>query len=124
MRTHERGESKIGCILYLLVIAYVGWLAVVLVPVYYTNLQLKNEMGNIASSYSQLRRDRNRVKEMILREAEQLEIPLEKSDIDVRQTRKMVTITVKYQRRVNLLFVTKDLQLNPSVSKPFYVVVH
>ncbi len=124
MRTRERGESKIGCILYLLVAAYCAWLAIVLVPVYYNDLQLKNEMGQVASSYTQFRRNNNRIKEVILKKAIDLGLPLEKKDIRVRPIKNAVEISASYQVEVNFLFVKKKLNMHPEVSKPFYNVVH
>lgn len=124
MRNSERGESKLGCILYLLIAAYVGWLVIVMVPVYYNDLQLKNEMGQVASSYTQFNRNHNRIKEVILKKAIDLELPVDKTNIRIRPIKNAVEISVRYQVRVNFLFMKKDLQMNPTVAKPYYNVVH
>ncbi len=116
----ERGDTKLGCILYLLAAFYVIWLAIVMVPVFQANLELKDEMGQIASSYSYFRGNKNKAVEAVLKKAQELELPIQKRDIRIVQRKNMVEITITYKRTLNLLFMKKEMTLKPTVNKPTY----
>jgi len=119
----ERGDSKLGCIIYIVAALYVVYLAFILVPMFYSNLELKNEMSQVASSYSSFHGQNARAVDVVYTKAQQLELPVQKRDIRIRRVGKSIEITVTYKRSVNYLFMKKDLQFKPSVNKPVYGIV-
>ena len=120
---NERGDTKLGCILYILAALYVVYLAFILVPMFYANLELKSEMSQVASSYSSFRGQNSRAVDVVFTKAEQLELPIEKRDIKIRRAGKSIEIVVTYTQKVNFLFMKKDIKFAPSVNKPVYGLV-
>ena len=116
----QRGEGRLGCILYILVIVYILIIGVQIVPVLYNNLQMKDEMGQVASSYYQFRGNQQRIYMVLTDKARALDIPLGRKDFKIIKRAKRVDISAHYGVEINFLFMKKEIKLNPKVSKPAY----
>ena len=116
----QKGESRLGCILYILIIVYIAIMAIQGVPVLYNNLQLKDEMGQVAQSYYSFHGHSGRMYKILLDKAHELDIPIDKKDIKVMKRGKNIEISVKYDVEINFLFMKKKIKMNPEVSKVVY----
>lgn len=116
----QRGEGRLGCILYILVVIYMLIIGIQIVPVLYNNLQLKDEMGQVASSYYQFRGKQQMIYKVLTDKAHALDIPLGKKDFKIIKRSKSVDISAKYEAEINFLFMKKKITMNPKVSKPAY----
>jgi len=116
----QRGESRLGCILYILIVLYILIMVVQVVPVLYNNLQLKDEMGQMASSYYQFHGHPEKIYKILAEKAHGLDIPLSKKDFKIVRRAKSIEISAHYEVEVNFLFMKKKLKMNPEVSKPAY----
>ncbi len=117
---NKRGESKIGCIIYLLIFAYVIYLSIQVVPILYKNEELRQQIDVAAKSYYQLKNRPHLIYKMILDKARDLGIPLSKNDIRIQLRRGEVEISAEYDVEVDFLFMKKPFTMHPSASMPIY----
>ncbi len=117
---NKRGESKIGCLIYLLVFAYFVYLSFQLVPAYYKREELRDQLDIAARSYYQLKDKPEVMYNMILKKAQELEIPLRREDIQVRLRRGEVEISAEYDVEIDFLFTKKIFLMKPSATMPIY----
>ena len=116
----QKGESRLGCILYILIVLYIAIMAIQVVPVLYNNLQLKDEMGQVAASYYNFHGHREKIYKILTDKAHELDLPIDKKDIKVMKRGKNIEISVKYDVEINFLFMKKKIKMNPEVSKLVY----
>jgi hypothetical protein len=116
----QKGESRVGCILYILIVLYIAIMAIQIVPVLYNNLQLKDEMGQMASSYYQFHGHPEKIYKILTDKARALDLPIGKKDFKILRRSKSIEISAHYEVEVNFLFMKKKIKLNPEVSKPAY----
>ena len=117
---NKRGQSKIGCLIYLVVFAYFVYLSFQLVPVYYNREELRDQLDIAARSYYQLKDRPEVMYNMILKKARELNIPLRREDIRVRLRRGEVEISAEYDVDVDFLFTKKTFVMRPSATMPIY----
>ncbi len=116
----NRGESKIGCLIYLLIFAYFVYLSFQLVPVYYKREELRSQLDLVARAYYQLKHRPEAMYNMILKKARELDIPLTRKDIQIKRRRGEVEISAEYEVEVDFLFTKKVFVMRPSASMPIY----
>jgi len=116
----QKGESRLGCILYILIIVYIAIMAIQVVPVLYNNLQMKDEMGQLASSYYNFHGHQEKIYKILTDKARELDLPIGKKDIKIMKRGKSIEISAKYDVEINFLFMKKTIKMNPLVSKPAF----
>jgi hypothetical protein len=108
------GRGTLGCLFSLFLVAGLGYLGYKFLPHYVSHFQLKDAMTDIAVRHAAgtlgSSRDAKAVKDAVLAKAQELDIPLRREDIEVRQTEEKVFINVKYIVPVELPGRVYDLK--------------
>jgi len=119
----QKGESRLGCIFYILVIVYLAIIGFQIVPVMYNNLELKQGMGGmeeVAASYNQFRGRRSEMKKILVKKARSLDLPIRAEDFKIIKRGKNVEVSAHYKVEINFLFTKKKISMDPEVSKIVY----
>jgi hypothetical protein len=117
-----RGAANIGCIIWLVIVALIGYALYKIVPVkvansnFYDFMQEECGFGSI-KGVGQLEHE-------ILAKAKELGIPVGKEELTIRKTRESITIEAHYQIVVDFFngvyrYVWK---FDPVVSRPLFAV--
>jgi hypothetical protein len=101
------GKLK-GAILLLIVFSaiYVGW---ELIPPYYHNYQFQDELDDIARRNSYLQKSDDDVRQLVIKKASSMDIPLKEDQITITRVADGLGITVHYQVHVDMIFHPMDL---------------
>ncbi len=116
----NKGQSKIGCLIYLLLFAYFIYLSIQLVPAFYKNEELRDTLDIAARSYYQLKDRPEVMYNMILKKAREQYIPLKRNDIRVQLRRGEVEISATYDIEIDFLFMKKKFKMHPTATMPIY----
>ena len=108
MRRMAKGEGKAGCVFYSLLVIVIAILAVKVVPVQVSKMQLKDHMKELAMTSP--RKNADWFERRIKSRADDLFIPVEKKNIEVKKTSKRVVMDVKYTVVLDLVFMEYPLQ--------------
>lgn len=85
---------------------YVGW---ELVPPYFTNSQFQDELDDIARRNSYVQRPDDAVREIVIKKAESMGIPLKEEQITITRVADGLGITVQYRVHVDMILHPVDL---------------
>lgn len=123
-RRNQRGESKLGCILGLVVFVLAVIVAIRAVPVMKDVYSLDDFARRQAEGASNLetQRIKEEITERILREAQSRRLPLSQEDISVKADRNFVRIEYEYTVEIQILFYTYQWKISREVERPIYVV--
>lgn len=113
-RSSERGEGKLKAIIYTVVLVTAIYVAFKLVPIYVAEYQLTDKLSEEARYGVVNRFSEDRVKDDIMKEVNELEIPVKREDIKVNSTMQVVKIAVDYTVPVDLLFYHMEIHFTPS----------
>lgn len=113
-RRPEFGGSRLKAVLFTAIVAFAGYSAFKLVPVYMANYQLSDKMVEESRFAVANRFTEEQVRDNIYKEVQDLEIPAKKEDIKVLASLQAVRISLDYTVPVDLLFYHMDLHFNPS----------
>ncbi|HSJ75639.1 MAG TPA: hypothetical protein VK899_05560, partial [Gemmatimonadales bacterium] len=94
-RTAERGESNLGCILWLVLLGIAVLISWKMIPVKVNSAELSDYMVEVAQ-FQSARNAPNVLKQMILNRAAELGIPLAKENVTVTRTGDRIRMTVDY----------------------------
>jgi hypothetical protein len=117
-----RGAANIGCIVWLLVIALVGYVLYKVVPVkiatstFYDTMQEQAAFGSIKSQ--------QQIEYEILRKAEQLKLPVTKENLKITKSREAIQVEAHYEMVIDFFggaykYVWK---FDPVVARPLFAV--
>lgn len=109
----ERGFLTVPGIFMLLVLGAIVFVAYKLVPPYVDNYQLQDEIETIARTATYNRMTEAEIRNQVLREAQDLGIPLEERQVAVQKAGNTVNIAAEYVVPVDLLVRQLDLQFAP-----------
>lgn len=101
----EKGEGKLGCLVIVLILFSLVYLAIKIAPVYIDRIEFEEELSRIASRAGAETWSEYFVKEQVVNSAKERQFDLRPADIEVsRGTRfqptPRVTIRAKYKRVV------------------------
>ena len=113
-RISERGEGRLKAIIYTVALVLAIYLAFKLVPIYVAEYQLTDKLAEEARYGVVNRFSEDRVKDDIMKEVNELEIPVKREDIKVSSTMQVVKIAVDYSVPVDLLFYHMEIHFTPS----------
>ncbi len=101
------GKLK-GLLLLLFVFAliYTGWK---LIPPYFNNTQLQDELDDIARRATYSARSDDDVRESVIKKAATMDIPLKENQVIVTRSQEGCGITVHYRVHVDMLIHPVDL---------------
>jgi hypothetical protein len=117
-----RGEGKIGCILWLAVLALIGYGLYKIIPVkiatstFYDFMQEEAAFGSI--------RDIKQLNKELLAKAKELDIPVTEENLTIKRTRENITIEAHYEITVEFFNGWKKYvwKFDQVVSRPTFLV--
>jgi len=116
----QRGEGRLGCVIWLLLVAAVVYVGYVIVPVRLAASRFEDVMQEQAAFGSS--RGNPEMIQDLLKAAQEQEIPLTKEQIEIVRTRESITISVQYQRTLSFLGLYQYVwKFNPVVQRPISV---
>ncbi|MFQ5348998.1 MAG: hypothetical protein ACE5EG_00990 [Thermoanaerobaculia bacterium] len=113
------GEGKLGCILWLLVLALAGLIAYRAIPVKLASTQLYDYMDEQARFGS--RTSSNVLKARILKRAKELDLPVTKKDITVTKAGGLIRMRCAFTAPVNILGYVYDWEFNLEVDRQIFI---
>ena len=112
------GESKIGCIFWLLLLGFGAYVAWQMVPVQMKSVDLDQFMVRAAERASlQSLHNEKAIRDAIMTQADELKLPLQKEDLFVKRTGARITIKATYEVPINLVVTTWNWKLSHSVER-------
>jgi len=116
----ERGDSKIGCILWLAVVvagALVAWEAV---PVKVKSAELHDHMADMAIVATR-QRSSEAIKKNVLAKAKDLDLPLTAKNLEVERTESRIKLSADYTVVLEFPFgMTYDWDFHHEVDRPIF----
>ncbi len=118
-RVREAGDSKLGCILWLLALAVMVWILLLTVPVKMHSVELydfmKDEARSSPRATAELLRDR------IVKRAEELGLPLDPKNVTVKRGEARVRIEARYTVPVEFPGYTYFWRFEQVVDEPVFI---
>ena len=116
-----RGAANVGCIVWLAILALVGYLLWKVVPVkiatseFYDVMQEQAAFGSIKSV--------QQIEYEILRRARELDIPVTKENLKITKTREMIQVEAHYTITIDFAGLYQYVwQFDPLVQRPLFAV--
>lgn len=113
-RWSERGEGKLKAILFTAIFVFFIYSAVKILPPYIANYQIADKMQETARFAVVNRYDEEKVRDVIFREIQDLDIPVKREEIKVVVNPSVVKIDLDYSVPIDLLVYHFDLHFTPS----------
>ena len=118
----NRGSANVGCIVWLVILAFVGYVLYKVVPVkiasseFYDVMQEQAAFGSI--------KDVKFIEFEILRKAEELKIPVKKDNLKITRSREMITVEAHYTVTIDFFngAYKYDWKFDPIVQRPLFAV--
>jgi len=118
----NRGGANVGCIVWLVILGFVGYVLYKVVPVkiasseFYDVMQEQAAFGSI--------KDIKFIEFEILRKADELKIPVKKDNLKIVRSREMITVEAHYEITIDFFngaykYVWK---FDPIVQRPLFAV--
>ena len=103
MRKMARGEGKLGCIMWSAILLVVSFLALKVVPVQVAKMQLADFAEEMA--LTQPRQSVRDFERRILERADELDLPVEKRDIQIKKNNKRIIIDIEFTVVLDLVIM-------------------
>lgn len=116
----QRGEGKAGCVFWILLILIGGLVAWRFIPVTIADMQLKDHMDELAKLYP--RKDADFFEYNIHARAKELQIPLEKSKIEVDKNQRRVIMKVEYTVPMDFFVFTYKKNYKHHMERDIYLM--
>jgi len=118
----NRGGANVGCIVWLIILGFVGYILYKVVPVkiasseFYDVMQEQAAFGSI--------KDLKFIEFEILRKAEELKLPIKKDNLKITRSREAITVEAHYEVTIDFFngaykYVWK---FDPIVQRPLFAV--
>ena len=112
-RRREHGGSKLNTVLGLLIVGFMVFSGVKIVPAYFANYQLQDAMQTEARFAITSRKDVDQVREDIWKKVQELDIPAKPDAIRVGYGQGSVDISLDYIVPVDLKVYQFNLEFHP-----------
>ena len=110
----ELGGGRLKAVLFTAVFAFAIYTAVKIVPPCLSNYQIADKMQETARFAVVNRYDEEKVRDVILKEIQDLEIPVKREEIKVVANPSEVKISLDYTVPIDLIFYHFDIHFTPS----------
>ena len=115
LRSHaQRGSGKFKAIAYMAIVVFGIFCAVRLLPPYIAEYQLSDKMQDQARFGVVNRYSEEQIRDVIFKEAQDLDVPIKKEQIKVLANPSLVRISLDYTVPIDLLVYKMDLHFTPS----------
>lgn len=112
----EEGKGLFGCIVSIVLLCGMAFLAITLGPIYYSNYTFESEVKTEASRAGARGLDNQTVVQDVMELAKRNEIPIKRSNIKVDRSSGKIYIKVDYVVPIDLLVVERDLEFEVKAS--------
>jgi hypothetical protein len=119
-RHHERGEGKIGCILWTLVLVVAGLIAWEAIPVKIASSELYDFMVEQAKWAGHTSPDT--LKRHILERAQELDVPLDPKNLSVQRVRDRIRMRAYYMVPLEFPGYVYEWEFDLEVDRPVFVI--
>jgi hypothetical protein len=113
-RDSQRGEGRLKAISFTVLLVIGIYVAFKLLPIYVAEYQLDDKLQEIARFGVVNRYSEEKIKDEIMKEVADLEIPVKREDVTVAVSSRVVKVSVDYTVPVDLLFYHLDIHFTPS----------
>ena len=120
IRSWQRGEGKVSFIFWMLILLFGSLAAWRFIPAKIADMQLKDEMDEMAKLYP--RKDGRFFRDEIYKRADELQIPLEKKDIEVSKTQRRVRMQVKYTVEMDFIVYTYKWNVKHDIERDIFIM--
>ena len=110
----QRGAGRLKTIVFIAVVVFAIYAGYKLFPPYLAEYQLSDKMQEEARFSVVNRHSEDQTRDVIFKEAQELDIPITKEQIKVSATNSLVKISVDYTVPVDLMVYKVDLHFTPS----------
>lgn len=110
----QRGAGGLKAIVYTAVLIIGVFVAFKMVPPYVAEYQLNSKMDEQARFAVVNRYPEDKIRDIIFKQVQELDIPAKREDIKVTATQQVVRISVAYSVPINLLVYSTELHFSPS----------
>ena len=115
LRSHaQRGSGKFKAIAYMAIVVFGIFCAVRLLPPYIAEYQLSDKMQDQARFGVVNRYSEEQIRDVVFKEAQDLDVPIKKEQIKVLVNPSLVRISLDYTVPIDLLVYKMDLHFTPS----------
>ena len=115
----ERGEGRLGCILWLGVLVIAGLIAYQAIPVKLASAELYDYMDDQARFGA--RTSSNNLKSMILKKARELDLPVTKEDLTVTKAGGMIRMRCTFTAPVKVLGFTYNWDFDLQIDRQIFI---
>jgi len=117
-----RGEGRIGCIIWLIIVGLTGYALYKFVPVKMKTARFEDFMSEEASFGSI--RGVKEIERNILAKAKDLELPLSKDNLTITKTKEKIKVEAHYEIVVDLLggYYRYVWKFDPVIERPLFNV--
>lgn len=112
-RSAERGSSRLNTVLTLLIVGFLVFAGVKVVPPYFANYQLQDSMETEARFAIVNHKGDEDIREDIWKKVQELEIPAKRENIKVSTEQRSVSISLDYVIPVDLRVYQFNLEFHP-----------
>lgn len=116
----QRGESKIGCIFWLLLALIFGMICFKAVPIKMAVMQLEDYMLELAKN--EPRRPQSFFEKAIIHRSEELRLDLTKKNIKVKKYKERVVMEVFFDVPIDILFYTYVWNVEIKVDRDIFLL--
>jgi hypothetical protein len=120
-RSAERGEGNLGCIVWVILLAIGALIAFKAVPVKVKSAEFYDYMDEL-SKFSAARATPDGLRKGLMDRAEQLDIPLERKNIEIELSRERVRMKVRYTIPVEFPGYTYNWDFEQEIDRPIFIV--
>jgi len=113
MRNTDSGKGYAKAFFWLLVLLFLGYTSVKVIPLYINNYQLQNYLVEQTPFWVTQRASSDVVRARVLAKAQELDLPISKDDVQVEANQARVVVSIDYTIPVNLLVYTLNLHFTP-----------
>lgn len=116
--SQQRGEGQLGCIFGLIVLLAASYVAFKMIPVKIRAVELRDEITDTARAAGMYQDAQ--IRKNILAKAEELDLPLDKSDLIVRRGNNRIYIEATYTVPVEFPGFTYEWTFNHVAQNPIF----
>lgn len=116
----QKGEGKVAIVFWILVFLGSGVVAKEWIPAKISDMQLKDHIEELAKNYP--RQTGDWFVEMIMRRAHELDIPLDRKNIQVDKTQQRVRVKFEYTQKLDLIVTTWPLTFTCNMERDIFLI--
>ncbi len=116
----ERGESRLGCVIWTIVLAAGILISVRVIPIKIATIELKDKMEDAAQLMP--RGTVRQYQTFILQRAQELNLPVTKKEIKVKKYPNRVVMDVSFTVPLDLLITTYNWDISLHVDRDIFII--